>query len=93
MTDKEHWHSLLLYKRFSIGPFVVSLTNDTVRVFHSRKNQTYRFPKKESFERMQDLCRVYHYDIHYLLQSCKPKSVQYLAESERRFRTPGFSRN
>ena len=85
MYDKQYWYNLLLYGRFSLGPFVISLNEDIVRIFHSRTDQTYRFPRDESYEKMRDLCRLLHYDMRYLLKNYKPKSYQYLAESERRF--------
>ncbi|HKJ67322.1 MAG TPA: hypothetical protein VKA68_05155 [bacterium] len=84
--EKALWNSLIASGEFSLGQFVVSVHEQTVRVFHSRSRTITHLNKDSSFTEMSELCRRYGYTLTYLLRSTQPKTYHILQESEARFR-------
>ena len=74
------WEHLLSSGGYSIGQFSVTVNDDQVRVYHYRTKKVERFPKEDSYQEMQKLCRKRGYDLPYLLKNYYPKSFRSLKE-------------
>ncbi len=78
------WDRLIAGGEFSLGQFVISVHDRTVRVFHSRSRTVTHLRKESSFAEMSTLCRQHGYTLPYLLHSTEPKTYHILQDSERR---------
>ncbi|MCF7803766.1 MAG: hypothetical protein K9N46_00505 [Candidatus Marinimicrobia bacterium] len=78
--SRKIWEHLLSSGGYSIGQFSVTVNDDQVRVYHYRTRNVARFPKEDSYEEMEKLCRERGYDLPYLLKNYYPKSFRSLKE-------------
>lgn len=73
-SPKNLWERLLNIGIFSIGPFVVSVHGELIRVYHMRMNDICYCSRKVSFYEMKRLCSERGYTFDYLLSRSSPKS-------------------
>ncbi len=74
MPPKRLWERLLDIGVFSIGPYVVSVQGEHIRVYHMRMNDMCHCSRRASFHEMERLCSERGYTFNYLLSRSLPKS-------------------
>ncbi len=88
ITEETLWDRLIAGGEFSLGQFVITVHEHTVRVFHSRSRRITHLDKDSSFTEMSELCRRHGYTLSYLLRTTEPKTYHVHQDSEPRFQNP-----